>query len=112
MNMGSKKEADAFVRIKSQKHPAIVVESGWSEPERDLLEDARLWLLGTNPPVGRVILAYHVETKLFHDERPVDEKMRPILLEADTEELLRDGTPLCKELGGKDTAETRRFKKH
>lgn len=45
--MATKNAADAFVRIWPRKHPAIVLESGWSEPERDLLEDARLWLLGT-----------------------------------------------------------------
>lgn len=43
--MGARKEADAFVRIWPRKYPAIVLESGWSEPERDLVKDARLWLL-------------------------------------------------------------------
>ncbi|KAL1965643.1 hypothetical protein VTN77DRAFT_5320 [Rasamsonia byssochlamydoides] len=88
INMGTKKEADAFVRIWPRKHPAIVLKSGWSEPERDL-EDARLWLLGTDPPVERVILIQHVETKLLHDDRPEDEKAERKFTEAEAEELLR-----------------------
>lgn len=42
MNMGTRKETDAFLRIRSRNHPVMVVEPGWAdEPERDLLEDVR-----------------------------------------------------------------------
>ena len=41
------KEADAFLRITGQELPFLVLEAGWSDPGRDLIEDARLWLWGT-----------------------------------------------------------------
>ncbi|KAN0085298.1 hypothetical protein V8E54_001765 [Elaphomyces granulatus] len=93
MNKGAKKEADAYLKVQSRRHPAIVVESGWAESERDL-EDARLWLLGTSPPVARVILVDHVEGKILHDNRSEDEKTERKLMDAEVEELLADGTSL------------------
>jgi hypothetical protein len=80
--------------------------------QRDFLEDPQLGLLGSNPPVGRVILTYHVETNLLHDERPVDEKAKRILLEVDTEELLRIARHSARGLMGKILQQTSRFKKH
>ena len=44
---GSQKQADAFVRIHGSYWPTLVVETGWSEDHRDLVEDAKLWLLGS-----------------------------------------------------------------
>jgi len=94
MNKGAKKEADAYLKVQSRRHPAVVVESGWAESERDLLEDARLWLLGTSPPVARVILVNYVEGKILHDNRSEDEKTERKLMNAEVEELLADGTSL------------------
>ena len=94
MNKGAKKEADAYSKVQSRRHPAVVVESGWAESERDLLEDARLWLLGTSPPVARVILVNYVEGKILHDNWSEDEKTERKLMNAEVEELLADGTSL------------------
>jgi hypothetical protein len=58
------------------------------------LEDARLWLLGTSPPVARVILVHHVEGKILHDNRSEDVKTERKLMDAEVEELLADGTSL------------------
>ena len=80
-----------FVQMKGQIFPSIVMEAGWSESERDLLADARLWLWGTEPPVRFVILIEHVETKVLRDDRREDQKEERRFTESEKEERLADG---------------------
>lgn len=51
----SQKLPDVFVAIKGYYWPTLVVETGWSEDYDDLVEDAKLWLLGSpdGPPGGK-----------------------------------------------------------
>jgi hypothetical protein len=42
----STKQPDVAVRVRGSYWPTLVVESGWSEGYDDLVEDARLWLVG------------------------------------------------------------------
>ena len=80
--------------MKGRRFPSIVIEAGWSEGERDLIADARLWLWGTEPPVGFVILIEHVETKVLRDDRPEDQKEKRRFTESEKEERLADGRPI------------------
>jgi hypothetical protein len=54
MNIGSAKGpgviTDGFLKLKEREYLSVVLESGLSEPLKDLREDARLWLWGTQPP--------------------------------------------------------------
>ena len=47
MNIGSAKGCDGFLKLKEREYLSVVLESGLSEPLKDLREDARLWLWGT-----------------------------------------------------------------
>jgi hypothetical protein len=94
MNIDSGKEADGFVTLKRRKYPLIVTEAGWSESERDLREDARLWLWGTEPPVQFVIVVEHVETKFLRDERLEEEEEEGEKEEWKTDEILSSGEPI------------------
>jgi len=70
-----------------------VIESGWAESPRNLIDDAQLWLWGTEPPVEFVIVVEHVETKVLHDERPEEKKERSFTRE-EKEEALSNGKPI------------------
>jgi hypothetical protein len=94
LNIDRKKVPDAFVKLKGRIYPSIVVEAGWSESERDLIADARLWLWGTDPPVEFVIVVEHVEEKVLHDDRPEDEKEERSFAEWEMEETLSNGQPI------------------
>ena len=65
-----------------------MIEAGWSEPERDLIADARLWLWGTEPQVGFVLIIEQVEDKVLRDDRPEDEKEKRRFTESEKEECL------------------------
>jgi hypothetical protein len=39
-------QPDVAVRVRGSYWPTLVVESGWSEEYDDLVEDARMWLVG------------------------------------------------------------------
>ena len=65
----SQKQPDVFVRIDGFYWPTLIVETGWSEDHSDLVEDAKLWLLGSRDgladgannfqePVNAVILIF------------------------------------------------------
>jgi len=43
----SRKEPDAYVKLRGSKFPSVVCEAGFSENLEDLIDDARLWLLHT-----------------------------------------------------------------
>src|ERR1700722_15486822 len=77
--------------VNGRDYPSIVVEAGWSESGRDLIEDAHLWLWGTEPPVEFVILVAHVESK----------KEKGNLTEPEMEESLSNGK--CIEVMGPPT---------
>jgi hypothetical protein len=66
LSVATGKEADGFIRLSGQEFPFLVLESGWSEPEKHLIEDARLWLWGTNS-VNFVIVIQSVENALVED---------------------------------------------
>ncbi|KAH8432329.1 uncharacterized protein LDX57_009967 [Aspergillus melleus] len=53
---GSIKEPDACMRPDNLVRPTFVVEAGWSEPRRELLDDMNLWLVGGNGEVNAVLI--------------------------------------------------------
>jgi hypothetical protein len=64
---GSRKQPDVFVRTKDFYWPTLVVETGWSEDYDDLIEDAKLWLLGSRggSPGGAVASQHPVNTVII-----------------------------------------------
>lgn len=91
--LSSTKEPDGFVQLENREYPPIVIESGWAESPRNLIDDVQLWLWGTEPPVEFVIVVEHVETKVLHDERPEEKKERSFTRE-EKEEALSNGKPI------------------
>lgn len=60
----SKKLPDAYVRVGDDPtYPTVVAESGWSEDLTDLIQDARLWLIGSELRTSVVIIVAFTETK-------------------------------------------------
>lgn len=60
----SKKLPDAYVRVGDDPtYPTVVAESGWSEDLTDLIQDARLWLIGSKLRTRVVIIVAFTETK-------------------------------------------------
>ncbi|GAD91588.1 conserved hypothetical protein [Paecilomyces variotii No. 5] len=53
---GSQKEPDFLLRPNNQRHPVLVIESGWSESIPRLMDDMNLWLLGARGTVMMVII--------------------------------------------------------
>lgn len=53
---GSVKEPDLFVRPDNLPKPTMVIESCWTEPYRELLDDMNLWLVGGNGDINAVII--------------------------------------------------------
>lgn len=51
LNIHRRKEADTFLTSIKQPFPLIVLESGWSEWEKELIHDAQLWLHETQQAV-------------------------------------------------------------
>src|SRR5438876_154352 len=70
------------------------MEAGWSESGRNLIEDARLWLWGTVPPVEFVILVDHTESKVLCDVRPESEKKSRKSTGKEMEENVSNGKPI------------------
>lgn len=71
VSIATGKEADAFLRVTGQEFPFLVLKAGWSEPKRDLIEDARLWLWVTNS-VNFVIIVESVEENALVDDLEFD----------------------------------------
>jgi hypothetical protein len=92
MNINSAKEADGFVTLRNREYPLIVIEAGWSESERDLRADARLWLWGTEPQVQFVFVVEHMETEVLRDDRLDEERQK--LDQEKIEETLSSGEPI------------------
>ncbi|PUU75201.1 hypothetical protein B9Z19DRAFT_1067613 [Tuber borchii] len=61
---GSSKLPDAFAKLQTTRLPAIVCESGFSESWDNLMEDARLWLLGTEGQTKIVVVLSFIENQL------------------------------------------------
>ncbi|KAG0134922.1 hypothetical protein HOY82DRAFT_634538 [Tuber indicum] len=61
---GSSKLPDAFATLKTTRFPAIVCESGFSESWDNLMDDARLWLLGTEGQTKIVVVLSFTESQL------------------------------------------------
>ncbi|PUU72185.1 acetyl-CoA carboxylase [Tuber borchii] len=61
---GSSKLPDAFAMLKTTEFPAIVCESGFSESWDNLMQDARLWLLGTEGQTKIVVILSFTENQL------------------------------------------------
>lgn len=60
----SKKLPDAYVRVGDDPtYPTVVAESGWSENLTDLIQDARLWLIGSELRTRVVVIVAFTETK-------------------------------------------------
>jgi hypothetical protein len=87
----SGKEPDGFIGLDGRDYPLIVIESGWSEAPRDLIDDARLWLWCTEPPVQFVVTVEHTETETLHDRRTEEEKAQRVLSMEEMEEALSSG---------------------
>src|ERR1700733_2240042 len=64
---GSRKQPDVFVRVAGFYWPTLVVETGWSEDYDDLVDDAKLWLLGSRggSPGGATDLQHPVNTVIL-----------------------------------------------
>ncbi|KAN0085287.1 hypothetical protein V8E54_001754 [Elaphomyces granulatus] len=71
VSIATGKEANAFLRVTGQEFPFLVLEAGWSEPKRDLIEDARIWLWGTDS-VNFVIIVESVEENALVDDLELD----------------------------------------
>jgi hypothetical protein len=72
----SQKQPDVLVCVNREYWPSLVVESGWSEDYNDLVEDAKLWLLGGQggPNVGTLDLQdpVNVVILIYFDHKKFD----------------------------------------
>lgn len=58
----TRKSPDAYIKVAGVRgFPSVVVEVGWAEGMEDLMEDARLWLLGTARQTKIVIVVKFTE---------------------------------------------------
>ena len=53
---GARKEPDFFIRPDKIRLPSFAIESGWSEPRTELLNDVNLWLVGSAGMVKAVLI--------------------------------------------------------
>ncbi|PWW79773.1 hypothetical protein C7212DRAFT_340495 [Tuber magnatum] len=58
----SEKLPDAYIKLRGTKFPEVVCEAGWAETHKDLVDDARLWLLHTGGETKVVIVLSFTET--------------------------------------------------
>jgi hypothetical protein len=83
----SQKQPDVLVRIDGFYWPTLVVETGWSEDHSHLVEDAKLWLLGSRggqpgglqdlqQPVNVIILVFFDKKNLKLTNRPSKDTLR------------------------------------
>jgi hypothetical protein len=91
MTYSSHKSPDAFLSLRGQDFPFLIVEVGWSEKERDLYEHARLWLWGTRKTVKSVILIESVAVRNMFDERSESQKANQKITGVESEEYQCDG---------------------
>jgi hypothetical protein len=52
----SRKEPDYCLKPANEYQPSLVIEMGWTESHRELMEDMRLWMVGGHPYVKIVII--------------------------------------------------------
>lgn len=70
----SQKLPDAYIQVcANPEFPTVVAEAGWSEDLEELIEDARLWIVGSNFRTRVVILTAFTEVREgYPDNAPAD----------------------------------------
>lgn len=71
--LNSRKIPDLCIKSDDEYHPSFVIEVGWSESHKRLLEDMRLWLEGGDPHVKTVMVIKFTKKKKTNIVRGIAE---------------------------------------